>query len=54
MCRILQLIKDIINFNKIIYGTCFGHQIISHFFGAQIERRCKKNLWEIGFIEFKR
>ena len=49
--KMLILIKNILNVNKIIYGTCFGHQLISHFFGATIKKRCSKNLWEVGFIK---
>lgn len=48
--KMLKLIKDIIDANKLIYGTCFGHQLLSHFFGASIKRRCENNYWEIGFI----
>lgn len=48
--KMLQLIKHIINAGKVIYGTCFGHQLLSHFFGAQVQRRCQNNFWEIGFI----
>ena len=50
--KILNLISKIINKNKIIYGTCFGHQILSHFFGARIDRRCQANYWEIGIKDF--
>ena len=49
--KLLSTIKIILDYDKVIYGTCFGHQIISHFFGAVIKRRCPKNYWEIGFLE---
>ena len=48
--KMLKLIKTILDANKVIYGTCFGHQLLSHFFGAQVESRCQENYWEIGFI----
>lgn len=48
---ILKIIGIILNKNKVIYGTCFGHQIVSHYFGAKIIKRPPKNLWEIGFVD---
>lgn len=49
--NLLILIRKIIDHKKKIYATCFGHQILSHFFGATVKRRCSKNEWEIGFIK---
>lgn len=51
--KILHIISQIINKDKCIYGTCFGHQILSHFFGASVKRRCSKNYWEIGIKDFR-
>ena len=50
---LLILIRKILDNGKKIYATCFGHQILSHFFGATISRRCIKNEWEIGLINLK-